>query len=162
MWIALDVALELDDPQSFLDGRIAFGSGNPAHLEAIGDVLADRQMGPQRIALKDHPQVATVWRDSDPTRGIGDRTVTEIDRSAVRLGETGNQVQCCRLSAARRTQDRGQGAFFELDGDVLYGDEAAERLAKPVQSHARHFAGPFRILACDASIIHLLAPRRSA
>jgi hypothetical protein len=86
--------------QGSRDLPVTLGTRHMAHLQAIGDVLAHRHVRPHGVALEHHAEVALVGRHRKPARGIGDETISEMDRAAVRREESGDQVEHGGLAAA--------------------------------------------------------------
>ena len=137
--------------QSPHDLAVAFGAGHVAHLQAVGDVLGHRHVRPHRVALEHHAEVALVGRHRVAGRRIGDETVAEPDRAAVRLEKAGDQVEHGGLAAAGRSQHRGHLAVLELDRDAAHRRPRSEALAKSVQAYACHVfsRSPFERAPCS-------------
>jgi hypothetical protein len=58
------VAGELDDPQHLAHAPLAVGARDlPLDAEPVGDVLGDRHVRPERVALEDHRHPAPLGRD---------------------------------------------------------------------------------------------------
>ena len=90
--------------------------------EAERDVLEDRQVGEERVALEDRVHVAPVRREP------GHVLVAEEDAALVRLLEAADHPQRRRLAAARRAEQREEAAALDLERDVVHGDDVVEPL----------------------------------
>ena len=72
--LAVEQLLELDGLGRLVDAALDLGLGDLAQLEPEGEVLADRHVRVERVALEDHRDVAILGRDvvddaiADPQR----------------------------------------------------------------------------------------------
>ena len=110
---SITVARQVDQVQHPVD---AFGNcalTQPLHVESIGDVLVNREMRKECIALKDHGHVALVRRQRID--------LTSIQKDLARGGklEPGQHAQRGRLPTARRTQQRDQLSFLDLEVHIV-------------------------------------------
>ena len=90
-----------------------------AHAQAEHDVLGDRQMRKQRVALEHHRDVALRRRQP--------RDVAAVDRDAAAVGrlEAGDQPQRRRLAAARRAEQHVERAGVERERQPVDGAHLA-------------------------------------
>ncbi len=93
--------------------------GFPLHLEAVGNVLEDTEVGEQGIILEDETDVALVRHQ------VGDILFPDEDASPVRSFEAGDHAERCRLPAARGTKQREKFSGRHLQADVLHGRNLA-------------------------------------
>src|ERR1700737_3127675 len=106
-----------------------------ADLEAICDVLRDSLVRPHRVALEDQRHVAALRRHHGAS--AGEQTISDANLTRVRLQESSQELQRGRLAAARRTEQRHDLAFLDLEVDRLDCNAAFVRLAKlPDGNHA--------------------------
>ena len=84
-------------------------AGNVSAAKAEGDVLEDRQVREERVALEDRVHVALVRRQSR------DGLVAEVDDAIVRFLEAADHPQRRRLPAAGRPEQGEEGAARDLD-----------------------------------------------
>ena len=121
------------------DGRDLPGDGGPIelpHLEAVGDVLDDRHVRPERVRLEHHRDVALLGRQS--AAGRGHHAIAEEDLPAGRLDETGDQAQRGGLAAAGRPEQADQLPMLDLERDAVERGLVAEALREPAQDDRRH------------------------
>src|SRR5690606_27129149 len=97
--IAVLEAGEADHLENLSHPARPLGPRHLADLEAEGDVLEDRLVGPDRVVLEDHPHPAPLGRDA--ARPRGDRGAGDADLAVVRREEAGDEPQGGRLAAAR-------------------------------------------------------------
>ena len=100
-----------------------------------GDVLEDRQVREERVALEDGVDVALVRRQS------GDCAVAEVDRSRARLLEAADHAERRRLAAARRAEQRVELAALDLEREVVDGDDIVELLRHVPRGEHRRSCG---------------------
>src|SRR5262249_45833723 len=86
----------------------ALRSRHAAHLEAVIDVLRDRQPGEQRVFLE---------HDAAVDAGTGDGLAADLDYAAVGGNESAQDVKQRALAAARRPDDRDELALRHVDVD---------------------------------------------
>ena len=102
-----------DGVELLLDGRAV----DLAQLEPIDDVLGDRHVRPQRVALEDHRHVAPLGRQRLLRRGHD--AVADADLAFGRLDEAGDQPQRRGLAAARWPEQADQRAMLDRHRDVI-------------------------------------------
>ena len=120
--LAAAESLQPDERQHLVDAARAPAAVDALAPEPKGDVLEDRQMREERVALEDGVHVALVRRQPD------DVTVAELDRALVRLLEAADHPQRRRLAAAGRPEQREEGAGRDLERDAVDGDDVVEAL----------------------------------
>ena len=103
------------------------GFGDLLAAQAEGDVVLDREVLEERVALEDRVDVAPVGRHAL------DRLPLEQDVALVGLLEPGDHPQCRRLAAARRAEHREEGSLRDVEVEVLDGVLVAEALDHPAQ-----------------------------
>src|SRR5213079_1951809 len=99
-----------------------------------GDVLLDCQMLERRVVLE-HEADAALLRPV-----VRDVLLGDLDRTAVRGLEAGDDPGQRRLAAAARPEERRQRSRLDLEGDVVEGEEASEPL-RHLPDRDRHYAG---------------------
>ena len=92
-------------------------------LEAELDVLRDRQVGEQAVALEDHAHVALVGR------GAGDVGAGHQHGAGVGELEAGRDAQRRGLAAPGRSEQRDELALAYVEVEALERDGGPERLA---------------------------------
>jgi hypothetical protein len=106
----------------------------PPRLQPVPHVLADGHVRVERVGLEDHRDVAT------PRREIGDVAVPDRDLAAGDFLEAGDHPQEGRLPAPGGPDEDEELAVFDLQGDIVDGAHAAERLRharEPDRCHRR-------------------------
>ena len=123
---ALGESAETDDfkrmRDPLADGFIRFA----ADTQRESHVLEDRQMGPDRVGLKHHAQLALFRRQIVSTRGNCDGFTGYKYFTGIGLFQTGHQTQRCRLPTTRRTQQRENLAPFNGKTHAVDGIDRAE------------------------------------
>src|SRR5262249_23128162 len=107
--LALAVAAELDEIEHLLDLPSELGAPASLAPKPERDVLEDRQMREERVALEDRVHVSLVGRRP------AHLAVTEVDRAGGRLLEAADHPQRRRLAAARRPEQREEAAALDLE-----------------------------------------------
>src|SRR5262245_20661527 len=107
-----------------------------AQLESVGDVLGDRHVRPQRVALEDHRHVAPLG--GQRARRRGDDPVAYPDLAGGRLDEARDQAQRRSLAAAGRPEQAYEAAVLDGERDVVDDCEIAVALGEPPQFDRRH------------------------
>jgi hypothetical protein len=74
----------------------------PSDLQRIGDVGEDRHVGPDRVGLEDHADLAALGRHEEAGRGVAHHAIADDDASGVVLLEPGHHPQRRCLAAAGR------------------------------------------------------------
>src|SRR5213078_3901140 len=98
---------------TFLD----IAAGDLAQLEPVRDVVVHRLVWPQRIRLKDEPEVTAFGGNVDAVRAFENDFVADLDRAFVRYFEAGHRAEQGRLAAARRTEQRHDLAAVQRQRD---------------------------------------------
>src|SRR5262249_10358747 len=114
----------LDQGQHLLDHAARLLLWSAAHLQAAGDVLRDRPMWEERVALEDRVDRPLIGRQ------MLDRAALEQDLPGTRLLEARDQAQQRGLAAARRAQKREELVLPDGDRDVVEGPHALRSGAK--------------------------------
>ena len=127
--LAAAVAGEPDDPQHLVDLPLQLGAALALAAQAERDVLEDRQVREERVALEDGVHVTLVRRQA------GDRAVAEVDRPRARLLEAADHPQRGRLAAAGRSEQRVELAALDLERQVVDGDDLVELLRHVLEAN---------------------------
>src|SRR5262249_12538368 len=104
----------------------ALGDGGGAELselEPVGDVGADGHVGPERVVLEHHADVALVRPERVDLAGA------EPDLAVIQRVEAGHQPEQGGLSATPRPEPRGKLAATDLEARAVDGRHAPEALA---------------------------------
>ena len=91
-------------------------------LEPEGDVVGDRQVREERVALEHGVDVALVRRQA------GDVAVAEVDGARGRLLEAADHAQARRLAAARGAEQGEEAPARDLERDVVDRGDVVEAL----------------------------------
>src|SRR5207244_1202020 len=91
----------------------------PAHAQAVGDVVEHRHVRPDRVGLEDHREPAPLGWHVNTAGAAVDGGATDADLAGCRMLEAGDGAQRGRLAAARGAQQR----------DVLAGPDAERHSA---------------------------------
>src|SRR5260370_27225910 len=124
--------IEPHQAQGFRDLRRHLHSWYLAHLEAERDILVDRHVREQRIALEHEAGVAL------PRRQCGDVEVAEVHGAGGWLDEAGDDTQCRGLAAAGRAEQDEEFALGNVERNIIDGPEVAVGLGDATQPQARH------------------------
>ena len=128
-----------EDARGVVDALLDLGLGDLAQLEAEREVVADRHVRVERVALEHHRDVAVLGGDvvddlvADPQRAVGD------------LLEPGDHPQARRLAAARRPDEHHELAVADLEVEVRHGGHVAVLLEHVIERHGRHGQPPARL-----------------
>jgi hypothetical protein len=106
---ALLECLHPHEPQHFVDGLLDLVLRLALHLQPEADILPDRQMGEQGVALEHRVDRPLVGRQAGDVRAV------QEDLAARRMLEAGEQTQQRGLAAARRPEQREE--FVLANGD---------------------------------------------
>ena len=87
-----------------------------AHLEAVADILRNRQPRKQRIFLED---------DAAIDSGAGDRLAVDLDDAAVRADKAAENIKKRAFAAPGRSDDGDELTFRNLDVHVCEGCHVA-------------------------------------
>ena len=130
--LAVEQLVELDGLGGFLDPALDLGLGDLAQLQPEREVLADRHVRVERVALEDHRDVAILGRH------VVDDAIADPERPARDLLEPGDHPQAGRLAAARWSDQDHELAVPDLEAEILHGVELAVHLVDVVERHGRH------------------------
>ena len=123
--LPLEELVEPEDARRLADLLVDLVLGRAAQPEAERDVVVDRQVRVERVALEDHRDVAIARRD------VVDDALADPDDAFGDLLEPRDHAERGRLPAARRT------------------DEHHELLVADLEVHPGHGAGPVRVFLAD-------------
>src|SRR5207248_2317925 len=117
--------------------------------QAEGDILFDREMRKERVALKHHVDSAPVWRHAGKVFAV------EQNPPLLRSLEAGEKPQQCGLAASGRTEQGEKFAFENIKRDHLDRCHTAKTLADHIEAHERASGGirPWRELPARAPAI---------
>ena len=122
----------LDQRQHLLDDALHLLLGAAAHFQPEGDVLGDRHMGKQGVALEHGVDGALIGRQ------MLDRLAFEENFAGRRLLEAGDEAQKCRLAAARGAEKGEEFVLLDGDGNFVQGPYAVLALPEDL-GHAARF-----------------------
>jgi hypothetical protein len=114
------------------DADAHLGLGLLAHDEAEGDVLPDRQVRKERVALEDHRDVARRGTDAR------DIAVSDPDHALVRRLEAGDAAKQRALAAAGRPDDDEELAFLRFQVDAVQRLRVPKSLANALEDDLAH------------------------
>ena len=110
------------------DPALPVGLADPAlPAQAVRDVVLDREMREQRVALEHGVDRPAVRRSACEVDAV------EEDRPGGRLLEPGDEPQCRGLAASRRPEQREELARADRQVDAVDGHELAEALLETDQ-----------------------------
>ena len=124
---ALLVAAEVDQFERLADPPGGLVLGDALALEPEGDVVADVQVGEQRVVLEDHVDRALV------RRVVGDVATAQQDGAAGRQLETADHPERRGLAAAGRAEQREELPGADLQRDAVDRADLAESLLEVEQ-----------------------------
>jgi hypothetical protein len=137
MGLSLRVGRELDELQHRFDARVDLGGRQSLAAQTERDVVENREVRKERVALEHHVHRPHVRRQ------IGEVVAVERDGSGGRRLEAGEHAKQRRLAAAGRAEQGEDLALGDVDRDVVDGAVAVELLdevgnaKKSVVGHAR-------------------------
>ena len=108
--------------------RVTVGSRQPAHAQREGDVLRDRHVREQRIALEHHAEVALLRRQR------GDVPPVEQHRTLAWRDEAGHRHQDRRLPRSGRAEQRQELPLPHFQRHVIDRDETSIAPRQPAQA----------------------------
>src|ERR687896_1211151 len=111
----MEVVAEVQKLRRLLNAPPDRGSRQLVHLQAEGDVLEDRQVRVERVALKDHRDIPI------SRRNLVDDPVADRDRALADLLQAGDHSKSRRLTAAGRPDDDDEFAVTYRKRQVVYG-----------------------------------------
>ena len=130
--LAVEEPLELQDARRLADPLLDLGLGHLAELEAEGEVVADRHVRVERVALEHHGDVAVLRRD------VVDHLVADAQLALGDLLEPRDHPQAGGLPAPRRPDEHHELAVADLEVEVRYGGHVAVALVHVIERHGRH------------------------
>src|SRR3989475_7019512 len=124
---AIEQCVDLDERGGLAHAPLAlFLAHGTAKLEREADVLGDRHVRVQRVALEDHADPAFLWEE------VIDTSVTEEDLSARRTVDASDHEQGRGLPAAGRPEERDELARADLEIELVHPDDLAELFREPL------------------------------
>ena len=117
-----------------LDASGDLGLRHAADAEAEGDVLGDRLVRPDRVALEDQRHAAPFGRHHHA--GAGQHAAVDHDLARGRLDEAGDELQRGTLAAAGGAEQGEHLAGADLEIDAVKRDDRAIGFAEA--AHADH------------------------
>ena len=97
--LALEERLEIEHLGRILDPAVDLALRDLLHPQPEGDVLVDREVWVQGVALEDHRDVPVTRRD------VVDDAVADAQHAPRDLLEAGHHPERCRLPAPRRADE---------------------------------------------------------
>src|SRR5262249_41971437 len=122
--------------QDPINETIDFAALHLSQGQAVADILADRHVRPQSVALKDHGHATPLGRFTITRRR--DRPPADAALTGIRRKEACYQTEGRRLAATRRPEKTRETAL--LDGEIDMVDDRLRSIAldKPGQFQKRH------------------------
>jgi hypothetical protein len=120
---------ELHELEHPLDPRPEILALDPAAAEAEGDVLRDREVREERVALEDRVHVAPVRRQP------GDVAVAEVDRAGGGILEAPDHAERRRLAAPGGAEEGEEAAALERERNVVHRDDVVEALGHGIETN---------------------------
>jgi hypothetical protein len=117
------------------------------NLEREGDVLANRQVREQGVALEHHADGTAACRR------VGYVDSTDLHAAAIGPLQAGDATQQRRLAAARRTEQRDELPVADVERDMVQGRHPAEGLGDADEAYAAQERSPSRLAAAPGSIL---------
>ena len=115
--------------------RSAFGDAG--HAQAEADIVADRHVRIERVALEHHREAAL------RRRLVDDVDAVDQDGAAGRVLEPGDQAEQRRLSAAGRADEDDERAVLHDEVDALDDLHVAEGLLDALEFDLAHDPSPY-------------------
>ena len=118
--------------EGFTHTGLHFGTRNAAALQTEGDVLRDRHMRKEGVALKDHPGIAAVrWESRDIA-------LAKEDLPGCDIHEAGKHSQGRGLAAAARAKQGEELAVMDGQIETLNDLDVAVGLADGIEVDCGH------------------------
>ena len=130
--LAVEIIAELDHLRRLAHQPVMVGCGDAAHLQGEADVVVDRHVRIERIALEHHGDVAVAGID------LIDDLAIDGDLARGRILEAGDHAHGRRLAAARGAEEDHEFLVADVEIDVVDADEAAPRLRYAAQFDLSH------------------------
>jgi hypothetical protein len=83
--------------------------------ERVGDVVGHRHMREQRVALEEHSAASRLGRHLDPALGVEPDLAVDLDPTACRAHEAGDDAEDRRLPGPGRADHRDRAAVRNLE-----------------------------------------------
>ena len=115
------------DFQHFADAAFYFGLRHPAQLQSERDVLLNRHVWPDGVALKDHRHLTPVRRHRAGRRG--ENLTVHLDDAGGRVDEAGDHPQGRGLAATGRPEQRDEFAGLQFEIDAVDREKIAVAFA---------------------------------
>ena len=125
---------ELQDVGRLLHAPVDVRLGDVAQLQAEGQVVVDRHVRVEGVALEDHGDVTVLGRD------VVDHAVADLQGPGRDLLEPGDHAQAGRLAAAGGAHQDHELAVVDRQVHVVDGGHVAELLGDVIEGHGRHGA----------------------
>src|SRR6516165_2384586 len=126
--MALLQSCETDGSQHTCNLLLDLAPADPGNHEPEGNVLVHCHVRPHSIVLEHHAHVPTLR--GRHRVGRGELPTADVDGASIRRKKSGERAQHCRLAASRRSQERDELLFGDVEIDVLQRLESAEYLVK--------------------------------
>ena len=120
---AIGELLQMNQFQELVDAAADLRLRPLADVESEGHVSAHSEMFERSVVLEDEPDVAPLRRQRRHIRPF------DVDEAGVGVLETGDDSQQRRLTAATRTEKRGELAGGDAHRHVIQRHEAAKPLS---------------------------------
>ena len=105
---ALQQILDAEQTDHLIEADAAFGGGHP--VEAVGQVVAHRQMGEQAAFLKDVAEAPFFRRQVDAFLRVEEGLAAQDDASALRAQQPRQDIHQRRLSGTRAPKKRSNSS----------------------------------------------------
>ena len=122
--IAVGQMAHVHDFQHLADAALDLGLGDLAQLQAERDVLLDRHVRPDRVALEDHRHLPPVRRHR--ARGRGKNLAVHLDGAERGIDEARDHPQRRGLAAAGRPEQRDEFSGLQFEVDIVDREEFAD------------------------------------
>ena len=130
--LAVQQLLQLEDARGVVDALVDVGLGHLAQLEAEREVVADRHVRVERVALEDHGDVAILRGD------VVDDPVADQELALGDLLEPGDHPQARGLPATGGADEHHELAVADLEVEVRHGGHVAVLLEHVIKGHGCH------------------------
>ena len=117
--------LDAQELRDSVDARRARTRALLAHAQRVLDVVSDRHVRVQRVALEHESDIAVLWFERDHAFAI------DPDVAAVELLEAGEHPERRRLAAAARAEQDEELAVGDVEGQALHRGRIARRELLP-------------------------------
>ena len=135
MGFALREGGQLHEFEHRLDALVHVFRRHACAAQAERNVVPDRQVREQRVALEHHVHGPPIGRHTGKVLSF------QHHAPLVRRLEAGEQAQQRGLAAAGRPQEREELARIDLEGQVIDGREGAEPLGDALERDERRHSG---------------------